>query len=120
MKQTLTDSKYGNCLQTCVAHLLNKYLDHVPNFMLFEVFWWSSFVLYLNIHGYSPSFLIDLPPPKDGKKYIVSLKFEKHSEGISHVVIMKDGKVCFDPWPNVDYDYKDSIILGYYFLKNVK
>jgi len=120
MKQTLTDVKFGNCLQTCVAKLLNKELYHVPNFMLHEHHWWSSFVMYLGIHGITPNYLINEKPPKDGKEYIVSLKFKIHSKGISHAVIMNDGKVVFDPYPNINYDYNDSIISGYYTLIKTK
>jgi len=120
MKQTLTDNKFGNCLQTCLAVILNKDINYVPNFMLFEHNWWNSFVMYLGTHGYSPEFIDNEPPPCDGKEYIVSLKFKIHSSGIAHAVIMKDEKVCFDPWPNVDYDYEDSIICGYYLFQKVK
>lgn len=116
MKQTILDNKYGNCLQTCTAELLSKPLDHVPNFMLYEHHWWSAFIMYLGIHGYSAEFINNESPPSDGKEYIVSLKFKIHSTGISHAVIMMDGQVCFDPWPNVNYDYEDSIITGYYKL----
>lgn len=119
MKQTLTDSKFGNCLQTCLAVLLNKPVEHVPNFMLFEHHWWSAFVMYLGIHGYSPVFKNNEIPP-DGEPYIVSLKFKRHSSGISHAVIMKQGKVKYDPWPEIDYKYEDAIITGYYFLSKVK
>lgn len=114
MKQTLTDSKFGNCLQTCVAKLLNKNLDHVPNFMLHEHHWWSSFVMYLGIHGITPTYLNNEPPPIDGKEYIVSLRFNRHSVGISHAVIMKDSEIIFDPYPDINYEYKDSVIVGYY------
>lgn len=119
MRQNLTDVKFGNCLQTCVAKVLNKELDHVPNFMLHEHHWWCSFVMYLGIHGYSPEFIQDAVPC-DGKEYIASLKFDIHSEGVSHAVVMKDGRVVFDPWPNVNYSYDDAIVSGYYNLKEVK
>lgn len=120
MKQTLTDIKFGNCLQTCIATILDKKLNYVPNFMLYEHHWWTSLVIYLGIHGYSPSYLSNEKPPKDGNKYIVSLKFKIHSEGISHSVIMKDAKVIFDPWPDIKYNYRDSIIEGYYKLNKFK
>ena len=120
MKQTLTDIKFGNCLQTCLAEILDKELKHVPNFMLYEHHWWTSLVIYLGIHGFSPNYISNELPPKDGNKYIVSLKFKIHSEGISHAVIMKDGKVIFDPWPNIKYSYQDSIIAGYYKLNRSK
>lgn len=120
MKQTITDAKFGNCLQACIATILGKKLDDIPNFMLFEKHWWSSFVMYLGLHGYSPDFINNEPPPNDGKKYIVSLKFKRHSKGITHAVIMKNRNVTFDPFPVIDYKYEDSIIAGYYILKNTK
>lgn len=120
MKQTLTDAKFGNCLQTCVAQILEKELDHIPNFMLFEKHWWSSFVMYLGLHGYSPNFISNETPPNKEKEYIVSLKFKRHSEGISHAVIMKNGEVTFDPYPFINYKYEDSIIIGYYVFDKVK
>lgn len=88
--------------------------------MLYEHHWWSAFVMYLGIHGYSPEYLNNEAPPKDGNEYITSLKFSIHSEGIAHAVIMKDGAVVFDPWPFVNYDYSDSIISGYYKLERRK
>lgn len=120
MKQTLIDNKFGNCLQTCVAKLLNKDLQHVPNFMLFENHWWSSLVMYLGTNGYSPNYIINAAPPDDGKEYIVSLKFKQHTEGIAHAVIMESGVVVFDPWPNINYKYKDSVISGYYVFNETK
>ncbi len=120
MKQTITDVKFGNCLQTCIAEILNKRLEDVPNFMLYEHHWWTSLVIYLGIHKFSPNYISNESPPKDGEEYIVSLKFKIHSEGISHSVIMKDGKVIFDPWPDIRYSYEDSIIAGYYKLNKSK
>lgn len=120
MKQTILDEKFGNCLQTSICYILKKELDHVPNFMLFEHHWWSSFVMYLGIHGYSPDFINNEPPPHDGGEYVASLKFKNHSEGISHAVVMKNGVVVFDPWPNIRYSYDDSIISGYYKLMKCK
>lgn len=120
MKQTLTDEKFGNCLQTCIAKILNKNLNHVPNFMLYEHHWWSVFVMYLGIHKITPDYFVNKTPPKDKKEYIVSLKFKRHSQGISHAVIMNNGKVVFDPFPNINYNYNDSTICGYYNLIKTK
>jgi len=120
MKQTLTDNKFGNCLQTCVAQLLGKPLNHIPNFMLFEKKWFTSLVMYLETQGYCPEKIENEAPPEDGNEYIVSLKFLFHSEGLAHAVIMKNGQVVFDPWPNINYSYSDSIISGYYKLIPIK
>ncbi len=120
MKQTLTDTKFGNCLQTCVAKILGKPLDHVPNFMLHEHHWWSSLIMYLGIHKYSAEYLPNEKPPADGNEYIVSLKFNAHSNGISHAAIMKDGYICFDPWPIVNYSYDHAVVSGYYKLISIK
>lgn len=120
LKQTLTDEKFGNCLQTCVAKLLNKDLDHVPNFMLFEHHWWSVFVIYLGVQKYIPDFIPNEPPPSDDQEYIVSLKFKRHSTGISHAVIMKNERVIFDPFPVINYSYDDAIISGYYELEECR
>lgn len=120
MKQTITDSKFGNCLQTCVAKLIGKPLEHVPNFMLYEHHWWSAMVMYLGIHGYAQEWINNEAPPTDGNEYIVGLKFKIHSEGIEHAVIMKDDKVVFDPWPSINYSYSDSMITGYYKLEKAK
>lgn len=120
MKQTLTDNKFGNCLQTCLAKLFKKQLDHVPNFMLFEHHWWTAFIMYLGINGYSSEFICNEPPPNDDKEYIVSLRFKFLSKGIAHVVIMKNNQVVFDPWPIINYKYEDSLIVGYYVLIKIK
>ncbi|AVR47238.1 hypothetical protein C7S20_19375 [Christiangramia fulva] len=117
MKQTLTDEKFGNCLQTCVAYLLKKDLHHVPNFMLFEHHWWSSLVMYLGIHKYIPDFVNDEAPPADNNEYIVSLKFKRHSKGVSHAVVMKNGSVIFDPYPIINYSYDEAVIGGYYKIE---
>ena len=64
--QTITDDKNANCLQACLASLLDKDLEDVPNFMTFKKKWWDALELYLNQQGYDVGYIEPNNPPKDG------------------------------------------------------
>jgi hypothetical protein len=116
IKQTIDTERHGNCLQACVASILERDLDLVPNFMLFEDFHWEATIMFFDSIGYEICFYRD-PPPKDGKYYITSLTFpSRHKKGIGHVVISKDLDVVHDPYTEIDYDYDDCVMNGYYSI----
>lgn len=113
IKQTLTDELYGNCLQASIASLLDRPLDNVPNFMLFEDHWWSALLMWAGSNGYSVEY-VESEPPKDGKYYVTSLVYEIHKKGLSHAVVFKDGQIAHNPWVNSHYDNFKYRIDGYY------
>jgi len=115
LKQTLTDTLFGNCLQACIASVLEKELDHVPNFMLFEDHWWSVLIMWLGTNGYEVEY-IEGNPPNDNEYYVTSLKYDSHGKGIAHAVVMKDNEIAHNPWINDDYNDKNYDVHGYYEL----
>lgn len=115
VKQTITDAMYGNCLQACIASVLELKLDLVPNFMLFEEHWWSALIMWLGTNSYSVEY-IESFPPRDDNYYVGSLKYKCHAAGISHAVVMQDGKIVHNPWVNNKYDNITYEIHGYYKL----
>lgn len=115
IKQTLTDTLYGNCLQASMASVLDKPLNHVPNFMLFEDHWWSALIMWLGTNGYSVEF-IESEPPEDDNYYVASLVYEIHPKGLSHAVVMKNRQIAHNPWINDNYDKFNYQCNGYYKL----
>lgn len=115
VKQTLTDAKYGNCLQASIASVMNKQLEHVPNFMLFEDHWWSALIMWLGTNRYSVEY-IKSEPPEDNQYYVTSLVYDIHSKGMSHAVVTMNRQIVHNPWVNDDYEHHKYRIDGYYKL----
>lgn len=94
----------GNCVQACIASILNKELDEVPDFisiylhsehMDVSVFW-DSVEEYLLEQGY----LFTLAPNEQVLQTGIYLASGTSHRGLPHMVIM-DGRFLFhDPHPD--------------------
>lgn len=108
-------SKYGggNCLQACVASLLNLPLESVPHFMIFgKEDWWDAFNLFFFSRKMIVLGWVKGLPPKDNKYYIASTRVK--GKNYNHAVICRNQKIVHDPSP---VKRKLGDILGYYNIK---
>lgn len=87
----------GNCLQACIASLLDKPLEAVPHFMLFGKEWYTALSIYLDSVDYKLEGWWEGEPPHDGEYYMVSMDSGDVEYG--HACIYKNGKVVHDPHP---------------------
>lgn len=117
VKQNIVGSKHANCLQACIASILDKPLNLVPNFMLFgNKYYWEALYLYIRSIGFGGIAYVN-GLPKNDDYYIVSLDFG-HTFDYSHCVIYKDGNIVHDPHPKGIQDGDlDKIVAHYQILK---
>lgn len=108
--QTIRGNKNANCLQACVASYLNLSLEDVPNFMLFDDYWWDALVWLFLGKGYDVGY-VDGLTPVDGKIYITSI--ESGYEDCTHAVLTRDNIVVHDPTGTIN---KENKIVGYYSI----
>ena len=113
--QTITDDKNANCLQACLASLLDKDLEDVPNFMTFKKKWWDALELYLNQQGYDVGYIEPNNPPKDGSIYITSLEYPC---GARHAVLTQNQIIIHDPSPRGINKDDERFIDGYYWISD--
>lgn len=102
----------GNCLSACLASLMEKSIDDVPNFA--EIFsdinrykftppytWVELVNSWLVLHGYVLTQLVEVPEIY----YRYNLEFFHIMVGVSprgnrHAVIGRNGKIFYDPHPD--------------------
>lgn len=88
--------RVGNCLQACVASLLEKDLTEVPHFAaLSDDTWFSEMCNWITDHGYE---FDDTGDCVDFKNYVLAIG--PSPRGVSHAVIYYDGKLAHDPHPS--------------------
>lgn len=108
-----------NCLQACIASLLELNLQDVPDFNEYsDDIWWEELMIWLNSKGYSLEYIYE-SPPENGGYYITSLTFSFHKRNQGHAVIFRNGKVVHDPWEKVFYNYNDAEINGFYKIEKL-
>jgi len=90
----------GNCLMTCVANVLDKEIQNVPNievlFMCGDGSWLKVFQKWLEAIGYIYEVIDQDNPPKKNELYFANGMTERDT---MHTVIYKNGKLYFDPHP---------------------
>ena len=125
LKQTIFGDKKGNCFAACVASLLGRSLDEVPNFCTKypAVEWWDKFRDWLHEQGYEAIFLEFkennwdgawkmMFTEADGLMWIASGKSPRGD--FLHSTVYKGAKLFFDPHPDnggIDSDPKDCVLL---------
>jgi hypothetical protein len=112
LKQTLfSDEKkgvIGNCLQACVASLLDLPLEEIPHFTWYMSEWANRLYIFLDGRGYKfngtrnikhdgVSWLKDF---KGIDGYIIVGGGSPRGIWNGHAVIYKDGEPFFDPHPD--------------------
>jgi len=98
--QTKFGAREGNCLQACIASILELTLEEVPDFCSeFEgEKYYEQFVKWLNKKGLSAlpvNVEDDLNRPNYKGCYLIV--GGKNSDGVMHAVIYKDGKLVHNP-----------------------
>ena len=112
-KQSITGLEQADCLQACIASILEKPMDSVPNFMLFgNEHYWEALYLYIVSIGFGGIAYVD-GLPKNGDFYIVSLDFGDNFD-YSHCVIYKNGEIVHDPHPKGTQEGDLDKIIGHY------
>src|SRR5689334_17555582 len=97
-KVNAEDETIGNCLQACVASILDLDLDQVPHFML-EEDWWGAFVSFCGNYNLRP---ICIDRKKQGPyawDCWTILTGQSKRGPYLHALVAFDGKFVHDPYP---------------------
>lgn len=104
--QTTFGEGEGNCLQACIASILELRLDQVPHFAkMYGDNWLSEFAEWLRhlclsaitIKGFEPKTSTDLLNSSSLEDCYVIVGGEGWSEGVGHSVVYKGGEMVHDP-----------------------
>jgi len=100
--QTEFGEQRGNCLQACVASVLELPLENVPHFCL-EENWVMALASFLSRFGLAPLiFDFDACQADDWKPTGFHLIGGKSPRGILHSVVGYNGEIVHDPHPASD------------------
>ena len=96
LQQTIFGGQNGNCLQACIASLLDKPLDEVVHFIDCDD-WYKALELYMMREGYYTMLdnCVECYP-----EYTYYLAWGYSPRGIMHSVVYKDGELAHDPHPD--------------------
>ena len=125
IKQTLfSDEKtgvVGNCLQACVASIIDLPLESVPHFTWYMSEWANRLYMFLDQQGYKFNGCHNIRHDdgfwKRGFKgidgYAIVGGSSPRGTWNGHAVIYKDGHPCFDPHPDNKFltEVKDVYII---------
>jgi len=111
-KQTIFNDfnkgKYGNCVQACVASLMNLPISQVPHFVMYKNRMMDVMRDFCNLHGYKFSGIVKNPSECDICCFkgvdgfcIVGGKSPRNKYG--HAVIYRNGEPFFDVHPSNDF-----------------
>lgn len=90
---TFADSLHGgNCLQACVATILQEPLDMVPNFYLFGAVWVKALNLYLSLWA------LNIERDDDERRLTIAVGVS--DRGVKHCVLYVNGTMVHDPHPS--------------------
>lgn len=91
--QTISDHVWGNCLEACIASILEIPLDAVPNIAGGNSpDWFQDAARVLAPLGYSVAYMPNDPPVKPPGYHIGVCDMHKvQGETIAHAVVAKDG-----------------------------
>lgn len=102
--QTILIPPYGNCLQACIASILELQLDDVPNFAermdcneWKDSEWWDDYECFMSKFGLQPLGVEPLIPwtPK-GWHLIIG---ESPRGPYDHIIVGYNGRSKHDPYP---------------------
>jgi hypothetical protein len=102
-KQTIlhSEKENGNCLQACIASLLDMPIDDVPHFADHRGSdWFDKMNEWLIKQGYWVLVISGWDNEFTPHGYCIANGISPR--GVMHSVIAKDGKVYFDPHPSDD------------------
>ena len=82
-----------NCLQACIASMLELELNEVPHFAAMpDSTWFDEMCKWIESKGFA---LYDVDGLDAGDDYVFAIG--KSPRGVSHVVIYKNGEMVHDP-----------------------
>ncbi|WP_329140922.1 hypothetical protein [Streptomyces sp. NBC_00670] len=87
------DGRPGNCLQACIASLLDLPLDDVPHFLL-HADWTAALQEFVTAHGHR----LRMQPPDTHCAY--GMAWGPSERGVRHAVVWADGHMAHDPHPS--------------------
>ena len=123
---TISSPVNGNCLQACVASLLELTLADVPNFMEIgdpdhDSEWWFAFHRFVLESGYVLDgcfFAEDAIARKKGiDGYFIGSVKSVNFEGCTHAVIFKGLELAFDPSPGKKFVGTGLDSICYYVIE---
>lgn len=110
--QTILEPPGGNCLQACVASILEIGLDEVPNFadkMNFEDLddssWWTYYEDYLEMHGLQPIGIDSVSGWIPRGWHIIVGKSPRGD--YDHALIGYKGEAVHDPYPGGNCELRE-------------
>lgn len=105
----------GNCLQACIASLLELPLEDVPHFTAMGEEWWFNMRDWFAERNLNVEWAATIVP--FGAWHIASVVSPRFDDGTTHAVICNpDGEIVHDPHPDVDDPSINSDPIGYYWL----
>jgi hypothetical protein len=98
--QTIFGNKNGNCVQACVASILELPLSDVPHFLEYND-WWEALNWFLGCRG---MYAVDLMINVHKRAGFVCRGYHlingpNTRNGVLHAVVGKDGRMVHDPFP---------------------
>jgi hypothetical protein len=88
--------RVGNCLQACLASIMEMNLTDVPHFAAIpDDTWFEQMCNWIGDHGYQ---FEDYDGLNESPHYM--LVIGKSPRGVSHAVVYKDGQLAHDPHPS--------------------
>lgn len=97
--QTIFDKPHGNCLQACVASILELDLDQVPNFVENDD-WFQALETFLERFDLQPAQLDPTKTEKIWKPTGFHIKGGLGPRKLHHAVVGLAGKTVHDPHPD--------------------
>lgn len=82
----------GNCLQACVATILNEPIELVPHFYLFGAAWLRALDLFMNLWS--------LTVERDSDASGLTIAVGMSPRGVKHCVLCVNGEMVHDPHPS--------------------
>lgn len=98
--QTIYSVPHGNCLQACVASILELSLEEVPNFMLHGDGWWQYYVEWMisNYNLQPISIVIEKGCTVPHGYHFIQGKSPRGD--YDHIVVAFNGNEIHDPFPD--------------------
>jgi hypothetical protein len=115
VQQKILGPQKGDCFRACVASILEMDIDDLPNYHGYN--WWNRWIAWGTKHGlvfecYYPD---EVPPEAE---YVIAGPKSPRIPDITHAVVVKNGKIVWDPHPEYDPDNpcdlstsEDSIVI---------
>jgi len=92
----------GNCWTACIASIMERPIDSVPNFVEIDVAggqnWFTHTWQWLQANGYRLQNLVHGEEPEG--EYYIATGASPRGFNLRHAVVYKDRQLAFDPHPS--------------------